>query len=163
MNLEKKLKRFGELFDAKVKKEEKEGGCWNWTGCVRPGSHPYGKISFMWNHKRIQLAHRFAWLRAKGEIPEGLNVLHRCDNPRCVNPDHLFLGTQPDNVADAAKKKRMKGTLNNLNGAKITAEIAEQIRSAKGTQVKIGNQFGVSRATVYLIKKNKIWKSVSKH
>lgn len=78
--------------------------CWMWTGRV-DGSHMlYGQIKR--NEKRIK-AHRHAWTLANGPIPDGLFVLHRCDRPLCINPSHLFLGTQHDNLLDAASKGRL--------------------------------------------------------
>ena len=155
MDPQKKWDRFCKLFDSKFQK--RENGCWEWTACVRPGSHPYGKIGFWWNEKYIQLAHRFMWLRVRGELDDKIEVLHKCDNPRCVNPDHLFLGTQQDNVADAAAKKRMRGVPGNKNGAKISFDQAVQIRLASGTQREIATKFGVSQQTISLIRSGKLW------
>lgn len=77
-------------------------GCWEWANkCARNG---YG--SARWGGK-YWTAHRAAWTAAKGEIPDGLRVLHSCDNRKCINPNHLFLGTQLDNMRDAAVKGRL--------------------------------------------------------
>ena len=154
MNPQRKWERFCKSFDSKFVK--RENGCWEWTACVRPGSHPYGKIGFWWNEKYIQLAHRFMWLRVYGELNDKIEVLHRCDNPRCVNPDHLFLGTQQDNVADAAAKKRMRGRFN-LNGTKISFDQAVQIRLASGTHAEIASRFGITASMVGLIRRGKAW------
>jgi len=80
-------------------------GCWQWIGRSRT-STGYGKLGFQW---RTYKAHRAAWLTWRGEIPKGLSVLHRCDNPLCINPEHLFLGTQEDNVRDCISKGRYVG------------------------------------------------------
>lgn len=79
---------------------QKTDGCWVWTGCR---SHDYGLMGA--NKARI-LAHRFSWELHYGPIPNGLGVLHRCDNPPCVRPDHLFLGTFEDNMKDKIAKGR---------------------------------------------------------
>src|SRR6266516_2031737 len=81
-------------------------GCWRWVGTIH--KHGYGNISI---NSKIELAHRMMWLLVNGEIPHGLHVLHRCDNRWCVNPDHLFLGTNADNVVDAVAKGRRRGPL----------------------------------------------------
>lgn len=80
---------------------KKTDSCWLWTRYRQ--SHGYGAMYF--NSTR-QLTHRISWQLANGAIPPGMNVLHRCDVGACVNPDHLFLGTQPDNVRDMIDKGR---------------------------------------------------------
>lgn len=76
-------------------------GCWEW----KTSFHPTGYGAF-WFRGDSRYAHRVSWIFNRGEITDSLHVLHRCDNPRCVNPDHLFLGTQQDNVADRDRKGR---------------------------------------------------------
>lgn len=80
---------------------EDPNGCWIWIGGKT--SDGYGKFYLNGIKRR---AHRVAWVIRNGQIPEGLNVLHNCDNPSCVNPDHLFLGTQIDNIIDMVSKGR---------------------------------------------------------
>lgn len=76
--------------------------CWNWIGCLNNKGYGEFRVWKTWS----EYAHRFSWALHFGPIPNGLKVLHRCDNPRCVRPDHLFLGTQADNVADMLAKGR---------------------------------------------------------
>ncbi len=83
---------------------EKTAVCWLWTG--RTNKDGYGVISFAERGKQM-IASRLSFIIAYGPIPEGMWVLHRCDNPRCVNPDHLFLGTRADNMRDAHQKGRI--------------------------------------------------------
>ena len=87
-------------FDAKWTPEPMSG-CWLWTGTV--DLKQYGRFS---KQGRLCSAHRIAWELYRGSIPTDRNVLHRCDNPSCVNPDHLFLGTLTDNMRDMARKGR---------------------------------------------------------
>ena len=93
MFTDKQVKRFW----SKVKKTD---ACWLWTGTI---NHKYGAIRIAY---RAWRAHRVAWVIANGNIPKGMNVLHRCDNPPCVNPKHLFLGSQRDNLIDCIRKGR---------------------------------------------------------
>lgn len=78
---------------------EKSEGCWNWTGDSTPDG--YGRISCDGNRTST---HRASWVMHNGEIPDGLYVCHHCDNKKCIRPDHLFLGTQIDNMQDWTRK-----------------------------------------------------------
>ena len=82
-------------------KVDRGDGCWLWRGATN------GSYGFVTRFGRVMGAHRFAWLDAIGPIPPDLWVLHHCDVPLCVRPDHLFLGTQSDNMLDASRKRRL--------------------------------------------------------
>ncbi len=132
--------------------------CQVFTG--RTDTHGYGQIK---DKGRPVLVHRWVWEQNFGAIPEGLHVLHRCDNPACLNPEHLFLGTHGDNMKDKAKKKRgnvPSGAAHKRPMAKITAEQAGQIkellrRGYRGCD--IARDFNVTRNLVSEIKLGKTW------
>jgi hypothetical protein len=140
---------------------DKSGGpdaCWPWIGANIAAR--YGVIH--WEGKR-QLAHRLTWRETRGPIPPGLHILHKCDNPPCCNPSHLFLGTSADNHRDMVSKGRAwtAGLRGEAHGcAKLTEAKVREIRAAKGSQEAIAAQFGVCRATVSHIRNRRLWKHV---
>lgn len=99
------MKTMVERFWDRVKKTE---SCWLWTGMVNRSG--YGIFTPSKNYRR--LAHRVVWVLTNGPIPDGLFVCHHCDVRNCIRPDHLFLGTQRDNIVDASRKGRMPGNPN---------------------------------------------------
>jgi hypothetical protein len=111
----------------------KQNGCWEWQRPLTAYGHGY----LTYKHKQYSegLAHREAWVRAFGAIPEGSCVLHRCDNPPCVNPAHLFLGSRVDNNADRTVKGRTGTALRAGEGARMVrlrdCEVEEIIRLHK--------------------------------
>ena len=134
-----------------------ESGCWLWT--ANTGRDGYGKIKV---NKHTVRAHRFSWEVHCGPIPNGLQVLHRCDVPCCVNPDHLFLGTNIDNVSDCVKKDRH--ARGNRNGSAIlTDDDITAIRKIGRTvpQRVIAKQFGVNRGHISKILSMKLWKEIA--
>lgn len=137
------------------------GGCWLWTGSRYENG--YGKVRI---EKRDRHAHRAAWELEYGEIDPGLFVCHKCDVRLCVRPDHLFLGTHKDNMADMKAKKRAASSdrIGELNWrAKLTIEQVQVIRqlrqSGLGSTV-IAKQFGVSHGTVSDILRGRRWRAV---
>lgn len=147
-------------FWKKVAKTENPDECWLW---LAPLDRGYGQF----NGGR---AHRVSYELAYGEIPEGLCVCHSCDNPACVNPNHLFLGTHNDNVQDKIRKGRgAKGDAVASKGEKhprhkLTNEQVLYIRQryAEGgiTMRELGRQFGVAHVQIVHIVNGKTWKSV---
>lgn len=157
-----------ELFWSHV--EKTDGGCWPWHGASLRG---YGKFHSR-SLNRQTYAHRWAYEFARGPIPDGLHVLHRCDNPPCCNPDHLFLGTHLDNVADMVAKGR--GAKGDTHGsrlhpesvprgerhgcARLTAAQVAEIRATplrRGEQRQFARRFGVSEATISMVVNGKVW------
>lgn len=146
-------------------------GCWEWTGATTYG---YGK--FKADNGARTLAHRFSYALYVGPIPQGMFVCHHCDNPPCVRPDHLWLGTALDNTRDMFAKGRARPATGQKNGAhthpesirrgyahsqaKLTPEDVADIRirlAAGETQDKIGAAHGVHRNTIYRIKKGQTY------
>lgn len=120
----------------------------------------YGRLYVPGNHSLTMQAHRFAYQHFKGDLPKGKVVMHKCDNTRCVNPDHLELGTQAENLADMRRKGRArdtgpKGERSPL--AKLNEQQVRQIRDSSDGPVAVARQFGIHRDTVRLIRQRKIW------
>lgn len=131
-------------------------GCWYWTASVN--SAGYGRISWQGVPK---LAHRVSWELHYGAIPSGLLVCHHCDNPPCVNPEHLFLGTKLDNSIDMVAKGRSPKACGEKSGmAKLTAsqvaDIRRLVRSGE-TQVFVASIYGVHPAHVSRLVNRKRW------
>jgi len=132
----------------------KTGTCWEWKGALVEG---YGV--FYIQNKQIK-THRFSYELHKGKIPKGFFVCHSCDNPCCVNPDHLWLGTPKDNANDAIRKGRMSSIGERNAKAIITSADVPLIRSAKGGSgiIKIlAERYGVSRVTIRHIRAHRTW------
>lgn len=107
---------------------------------------------------KMEHAHRVAWRLTNGEIPPGMFVCHRCDNPRCVRPDHLFLGAPSDNSGDMVEKARQATGTRNGN-AKLNPQRVQEIREANGTVSALARRFEVSRKTIRNIRKGETWKT----
>lgn len=131
-------------------------GCWLWLG--KPNRYGYGRLSVGARGAAVELlAHRIAWALAYGDIPAGMMVCHSCDTPPCVRPDHLFLGTNVDNVADRHAKGRDGGPPAgeaHFNAKLRDSQVAE-LRAAYAvggvTQQQLADRFGVSRSLVGLL------------
>lgn len=107
------------------------------------------------------LAHRAAWIAEFGEIPSGQYVLHKCDNPRCCNPAHLFLGTLQDNNEDRKNKGRNVLFSGELNGnAKLSEDTVRAIRESSLSSRKLAVQLGVSHTIVLYARRRDSWKTV---
>lgn len=137
------------------------GPCWLWKAATN--NKGYGWIRYA---GRMHNAHRISWLLSHGELPS-LHVLHKCDNPTCVNPKHLFLGTNADNVADKVSKGRAKLFARKgeqQHNAKLTNKKVIQIRSlysrGKTTQADLANQFRVQQTNISRIVRGIGWAHV---
>jgi hypothetical protein len=102
-------------------------GCWEWQGCLGSG---YGRIGRGGRGKGVEYAHRVSYMLYVGDIPDNMEVCHKCDNPKCVRPDHLFLGTVKDNMQDCSRKGRThRGE--KVEHAKFTEEDIRRMRSLR--------------------------------
>lgn len=121
--------------------------CWGWTNTTRDG---YGRLHY---GGVLSNANRISWILENGPIPDGLFVLHSCDNRICTNPAHLFLGSNAANMADMARKGR--------NGRKLNLAQARQIKAALNgggqTHKEIARDFGVTRSCVQAISSGRLW------
>lgn len=136
-----------------------ESGCLLWTG-----SSDYKGYGSLRIKGKLVKAHRFAWARKNGPIPNGKLVLHRCDNPSCVNADHLFIGTHTDNVRDMDNKGRrvngqLKGEL--CHAAKLSEDDIVAIRNDTRRQVDVAKNYGISQTTVSKIQLKQTWRHVA--
>lgn len=137
-------------FWSNVDKSPDEDACWLWTGFRDVGG--YGRVS-KWREANEQMAHRISYLIAHGEIPKGLHVLHQCDNPSCVNPRHLFLGTNTDNMRDRDEKGRVASGERNGRAKLSDEDVFEILRlTAEGVRQKeIAKRFSVGRDYIWRI------------
>lgn len=133
-------------------------GCWIWTAFRNLGG--YGKFA----SKTNTFAHRLSWIIANGPIPTGMIVCHRCDNPACVNPAHLFLGSHADNVADKMRKGRGRWKVHHgeQHGMHVLSEsdvleIRRLFDGEYGTQAKLARRFGVSKMQISRIVRRERW------
>ena len=139
----------------------KDTGCVEWVAkSVSNGG--YGTLCV--GRKGHIRAHRASWVLANGPIPDGTYVCHKCDNPKCTNVYHLFLGTPKDNMDD--KKKKGRGSLppihkgENHHNSKLTAEDVALIRDSKETLDSISSEFGISTKTAWRIRKRIAWSHI---
>ena len=145
------MKRKSNLSDF-LKKVEKTDYCWIWTGSRKPKG--YGQFGV--NYKVVN-THRYAYENFIGPIPDGMVVMHICDNPPCVNPDHLKLGTIADNNKDRDEKGRSAHVYGKNHGmSKLTDNDIVTIRRDTRTQAEIAIEYSVSQAHVSKIKNGKI-------
>lgn len=130
-----------------------ERGCWIWQGCRTVKG--YGRV---WNGNKTDWAHRVSYSAFKGDC-FGRVVRHSCDNPPCINPAHLSLGTQADNIADATRRKRI-AVGNRLPQAKLTTPDVLAIRADNRSQSAIATEYGVTQSIISDIKLRKSWRHV---
>lgn len=128
-----------------------ENGCWQWR--AHTDKNGYGVLP---GDRQNTRAHRLSYEIHNGQIPDGLIVCHHCDNPGCVNPDHLFVGTTKDNAQDALKKRRHY--VGEKNGrSKLTEENVKEILHSNLNGQQLADKFDVTRHTVNNVRRGKTW------
>lgn len=140
-----------ERFWEKVNKTE---GCWLWTAAKKQKN--YGMIGVL--PSRNRLAHRVSWELHNGPIPQGMKVLHKCDNPPCVRPEHLFLGTHQDNMRDMVSKHR--GSTCGGNRRKLSESQVQEIRKRRAAgerEIDLAAAYNVKRWTIGNIISRRSW------
>lgn len=153
-------------FWAKVRKDP--DGCWRWTASADGG---YGQIVFgRRGQQRRWGAHRFSWVLHCGQIPRGLGVLHTCDNGLCVNPEHLYLGTQGDNNRDmVARGRSCKGRIipricgsGNPNSRLTEEDVRDVLRRYRAgeRQAALAHAFGVGKSTIGHLVRGETWRQI---
>jgi hypothetical protein len=150
------LERFEEKFIP-----EPNSGCWLWIGAYGSKRGEYGIFHLADRYDRC-LAHRAAWQIYRGSIPTNLQVNHKCNNSYCVNPEHLYLGTQKQNVQDivTAGGWSDRGRGEKGNHAKLTEDIVRSIRLSTLSLTALGKQHGVTKQTIWAIRGRRTWAHV---
>ncbi len=152
------MKPLNERLDDKIMPDP-NSGCWLWTGVLMDG---YGAIRRGPRGGGMLRAHRVIWEACHGSIPSGLHVLHKCDVRHCVNPDHLFLGTNLDNIADKMAKGRQAKGESAANVKLTNSQVREILLFDPATSnVKIAEKYGVSDVTISRIRRGLRWKCIS--
>jgi len=139
-----------------------EGDCWEWAGTAN--QRGYGVIRMAGTRKKKQATHVALFVKTGRWVPTGMAACHRCDNPRCVNPDHLFVGTYSDNMRDMVAKGRHKSPPPQCfprgsahHSAKLTEEAVREIRDSCENQPKLAAKYGVCQQTISDIRRRVIW------
>jgi hypothetical protein len=161
MSREERERVFGkqpEYFEPFWRYVDKGGSCWLWNG---PRTHKgYGALQVEIAGLTYYRAHRVSWAIHNGEIPDDLHVLHKCNNPWCVNPEHLRLGTNAENVED--RKRDGRQITGERNGrAKLTPELVRRIRQDDRPQTEWAEELGVHPTTIGNIRAGKKWRHVN--
>lgn len=135
-------------------------GCWPWTG--NRGQKGYGRVICGGN--RLLAAHRVSLALHSGPIPSGICACHHCDNPACVNPTHIFRGTNEENTADKIRKGRARYAPprgSKVRSSKLTEETVSKIKRDDRPMSQIAKDHGVSYMAIYYIKKGLAWRHVA--
>lgn len=156
---DEKRERIKIRFESNVVRSE---GCWDWEGYFDKDGYPLLSSGVKGKGFHERRGHRISWWLYKGDIPSNKLICHKCDNPRCTNPDHLFIGTDKENHDDMKKKKR--GNLGSKHGnSKLNESQVLEIRNKfkDGVMIKrVMSDYNISRQTAHDIKYGNSWKHV---
>ncbi len=150
-----RLKKGSKDWDRFWSRVKKGPGCWEWTGGK---TNEYGAM-LLSDPPVVRAAHRLVWIMGHGEIPKRMEVCHTCDNPPCVRPSHLFLGTHAANMCDAKNKGRIRRG-ERAARSKLTKQQVKLILKDEHPTKEIAQTYNVTRQTIEAIKKRKTWKHV---
>ena len=151
------MKTLEERFFKKIKKTKT---CWEWTACLN--HFGYGMMGLGGRLDGIERAHRVSWIIHYGVIQKKRLVLHKCDNPKCVNPKHLYIGTQKNNIDDMIKRKRYNNACGeNSFKHKLTKKQVLLIKNDSRSGLVIAKEYGVTHQSIYDIKNGKSWKHLN--
>lgn len=149
------LEKHFDRFWSRINKKNNDD-CWLWKGRTNPDGYGYFDYNYIGEG-----AHRFMWRISFGEIPDGLEVCHSCDNPPCVNPNHLFLGTHQDNIKDRDMKGRQASHKGIKNGRAVVTEsdvlVIRELRKSGLEYQQIADNMGVSTGCINHILNGRHW------
>lgn len=142
---------------------DKDSGCWIWTGTKSAGGYPKISLRTLDGRPKQWYAHRVSYWYHNNNLPDDMHCCHKCDNPLCINPDHLFLGTDLDNHKDKVNKGRQTKGISH-GGHKLTDDVIKKIKSG---ELKISRQLSLEllghkdSSHLYAIKNGKLWKHLN--
>lgn len=152
VNTQRTLSRFAGKYTV-----EPTTGCWNWTA----GTHRERGYALFWYGGFTMFAHRASWMIHHGPIPADMHVLHKCDNRLCVNPEHLFLGTNEDNYKDRDAKLRMPHGVRCATNKLSPDDIRDILASTK-RNAELARQYGVDPSHIMRIRRGERWKHLDR-
>jgi len=158
------MKKFDSVEDRFLDKVEKTDDCWTWIG--KKLSVPPNNYGRFWFDGKWHLAHRISYRLFRGEMQSGYVVCHACDNPQCVNPEHLFIGKQEDNIVDMCNKGRQSAPKGEKAGrSKLVKSQVIEIKKRclnkyRGLYAELAREYGVTPAAIRAISEGRAWASV---
>lgn len=152
-----KLSSIKSMIDHPRVQPEPMSGCWLWTGAQ--GKYRHG---FVYRRGKVEVAHRVSWEMERGPIPDGLQVLHKCNTGCCLNPDHLYIGTPADNGRDMKNcgSRKGKNVGEDHYSSKLTKDEVIAIRASNESRSALARKYGVRKQSIDNIVHRRSWKHV---